>query len=138
MDELEPRWMVVANLVRRRWVSPGGDVRSGTKHFKPGAKLRLVGDYAGMCQDVWAVGHSRGGRLIAVVLRVWVLTNFRARVEYSPSVLRRVQEFEAEHSRVPYADESGATDRIRTYEDWIRHEKERRADAGLPWWVVEA
>ncbi len=86
----EPLWCVVANVVGERPYGPGGaELRSGTKHFRPGAKLYIIDAYAGMCDKVIAIGHHRGSnRYCTMVVSVRHLKNFRVKLAYSPEVIQ--------------------------------------------------
>nr|GFD56498.1 hypothetical protein [Tanacetum cinerariifolium] len=42
-QEPESYWTAVANIVRERPYGPGGaEIRLGTKHFAPGAKVYII------------------------------------------------------------------------------------------------
>lgn len=91
----EPIWCVVANVVAESSRGPGGaEVRSGTDHFSPGAKLHIIGAYLGTCERVVAIGHHRGSnRYCRMVVSVRDLENFRAKLAYSPEVIRLASEY---------------------------------------------
>ena len=86
----ESVWCVVANVVTERRYGPDGtEFRSGTKHFRPGAKLHIIDAYAGTCENVIAIGHHRGSnRYCRMVVSVRQLENFRVKLAYSPEVVR--------------------------------------------------
>jgi hypothetical protein len=90
----EPIWCVVANVVTERPYGPdGAEIRSGTKHFRPGAKLHIIDTYGGMCEYVIAIGHHRGSnRYSRMVVSVRHLENFRVKLAYSPQVIRLANE----------------------------------------------
>jgi hypothetical protein len=91
---IEPIWCVVANVVTERTFGPGGaDVRSGTKHFRPGARLYIIDAYSGTCENVIGIGHHRGSnRYCRMVVPVRFLENFRVKLAYSPEVIRLANE----------------------------------------------
>ncbi|MFI0976507.1 hypothetical protein ACH4SP_05710 [Streptomyces sp. NPDC021093] len=109
-EESPPVWLVVANVVRfRRYGEGGQELRPGTKAFKGGAKVHLVGGYAGMgYEDVTVVGRSRRtGAYLTIDIPVRHLHTFRASSVHSPAVLRRY----AAHGPVgPGPDGLGAGD----------------------------
>lgn len=131
-------WMVVANVVRRHlWGEGGEEERSGTKHFKPGAKVYVIGDYPGMCETVTVIGRSRQGRYITVALPVWYLTRFHAKVVYSPTVIRRVAQARKYPVGGVVMSEDDVSQDIEKYKAWIAEEKERYLSRGKQWVVVE-
>lgn len=85
----EPAWFVVANMRPEPF---GLATSPGTKHFVAGAKLHCVNWMWGMgVETVVAVGRHRGGsQLVEVLLPTARLTNFRAKLVYRPSVLRKL------------------------------------------------
>ncbi|MFD3525576.1 hypothetical protein [Streptomyces sp. NPDC058653] len=95
MDETpEPRWMVVANVVRwRRYGDGGWELRPGTKAFKGGARVFVVLDYPGMGNmEVTAIGQARNtGHWITIATPTRHLHTFRPKLVYSPAVLRRAR-----------------------------------------------
>ncbi|MGW1127820.1 hypothetical protein [Streptomyces sp. NPDC002526] len=91
----EPRWLVAANVVRwRRYGELGQEFRSGTKAFRAGAKVYVVDTYPGMgSEQLTAIGHGRHtGRWITIDTGTRHLHSFRARLVYSPAVLRRCED----------------------------------------------
>jgi hypothetical protein len=89
--ELEPTLALVGNVVAERLYGPFGEIRTGTKHFVPGAKVYVneaLGDDA-----VYVTGQHRGSkRLVSVVTQRKHLHNWRPQVVYKPAVLRRLDE----------------------------------------------
>lgn len=135
MDTL---WAVVGNVVRSRRKGPGGaETRPGTKHFSGGARVVVASDFPGMAETVVVVGRSRVGRYITVAIRVWLLTNLRPGVQYSPAIVERVLRAQAEYLTSPVVDEISAKKAIRKYRSWIEAERARRAQKGAHWWVAE-
>ncbi len=95
-----PFWCLVANVRAQRPSGPGGvEVRRGTKHFASGTKVYcfrpLWGDGY---EKILVVGLSRRSRrYIAVVVSWRALTNWRAKLVYSPAVQRRMLRLVQEH-----------------------------------------
>ncbi|MDK0522823.1 hypothetical protein [Streptomyces sp. ML-6] len=88
----EPAWLVVANVVLwRRYGDLGQELRPGTKAYRGGAKVYVVDTYAGMGhQQLTTVGHGRhNGRWITIDTGTRHLHTFRARLVYTPAVLKR-------------------------------------------------
>ena len=91
---LQPVWCVVAIVVAERPFGPGGaERRSGTKHFRPGAKLYIFDAFTGMCDSVVAIGHHRSSnRFCKLVVDIHHVERFRTQLAYSPTVLRLATE----------------------------------------------
>ena len=90
-----PVWCVTANVVLERRYGPGGaEVRRGTKHFAPGAKVHVFEFFWGMGgEQVSVVGrHRKSKKYIALTMRAAHLANWRAELAYSPAVIRRLLE----------------------------------------------
>jgi hypothetical protein len=53
MENIEERWCIVANIKQEIPFGPGGiESKSGIKKFKAGAKVSIVGSYAGTCTSI--------------------------------------------------------------------------------------
>ncbi|MCA9623017.1 MAG: hypothetical protein KC731_28555 [Myxococcales bacterium] len=87
-------WCITANIIRERPFGPGGsESRAGTKHFRAGAKVFVIGLYAGMVEDVVVIGRHRGSRrYVRMVVRARWLTNLRLGRVYSPTARRLVDD----------------------------------------------
>jgi len=90
---VEPVWCPVANMVRERPYGPGGrEIRRGSKHFAPGAKLycfpALWGD--GYVQIQVIGRHRATHRYVNMIVNEKWLTNWRVRLAYSPHVIREL------------------------------------------------
>ncbi len=93
--EPRPAWCAVASVVRDRPFGPGGaEVRRGTKHFAPGAKVYLVTGYWGMGgENVIVVGRHRGTRrFVKMNIRSDYLQDWRTELAYSPTVIEALAE----------------------------------------------
>jgi hypothetical protein len=91
----ESYWTAVGNIVRERPYGPGGaDIRFGTKHFAPGAKVYIINWYAGLCRRIVVVGlHRKSKRLITLALDVRLVENLRPKVCYDPAVIAKLKEY---------------------------------------------
>jgi len=91
-----PVWCPVANMTEQRSYGPGGqEIRRGSKHFAPGAKLYcyppLWGDGY---KQIQVVGRHRGSHgYVKMIVRSDWLTNWRVRLVYSPHVIRQLWPF---------------------------------------------
>lgn len=94
-------WTAVANVVAERPYGPGGlELRTGTKHFRPDAKVYIIDWFPGMCDAVTVIGHHRkSNQLMKLVVQVNTLEQFRPKLCYSPGAGRLIQEH--------FADEGG-------------------------------
>jgi hypothetical protein len=116
----ESIWCVVANVVTERPYGPGGaETRSGTKHFRPGAKVHIISAYAGTCENVVAIGHHRGSNQYSrLVVPVRHLENFRVKLAYSPEVIRLANEYFATGS-IAWTEQE-ALEMCRAFPEWQR------------------
>jgi hypothetical protein len=96
-EDASTYWAVVANVVAERPHGPGGAVtRSGTKHFRAGAKVHVIDWYPGMCDNVVVVAqHRKSRKFITAVLRAAWIENLRVSVVYSPTVIQKIEERKA-------------------------------------------
>jgi len=77
-------WCVTANVKKEMLFGPNGkDTRFGTKQFKGGAKVYVIGCFPGMCENVIVIGQNKhNGKYIESVIRVDKLENFRPTILY--------------------------------------------------------
>ena len=101
-------WLITANVVVERPYGPGGkETRHGTKHFRGGAKVYIIGGYGGMGETLTVIGHHRSsGRYVKLDMLGRHLENFRMTICYSPKVIEIV------------ADEYWGSDTLPTKEFW--------------------
>jgi len=94
-------WAAVANVKEVCHVGPGGaDERSGTKHFRGGAKVYVIDAFWGMCDAVTVVGQHRESRgWMCLHMPARHLENLRLRLVYSPAVLSLMREHYAATGR---------------------------------------
>lgn len=98
---LESYWTAVGNIVRERPYGPSGaEIRLGTKHFAPGAKVYIIDWYGGMCQRIIVVGmHRKSKQLITLALDVRLVENLRAKVCYDPNAIAKFKQHYSHQSR---------------------------------------
>jgi hypothetical protein len=90
---INPFWCVAASIVEERVYGPSGSWRSsGTKHFRPGAKIYIVSSYWGMgSETVTVVGrHRRSHCYITIDLAIICLTKLRVELVYSLHVIKQI------------------------------------------------
>ena len=85
-------WCVVANVVDERTVGENSEIRRGTKHFPPGAKVYcyppLWGDGY---ENIKVIGHHRGShKLVTMVMPSKWLQNWRVKMVYSPRIVEQM------------------------------------------------
>lgn len=87
-------WCLVGNVVEEHASGASKEVRRGSKHFRPGAKVYcLPPQWSDGYEKVVAVGIARRSRRwIAVVMSADLITNWRAKVVYKPAAIRRLRE----------------------------------------------
>jgi hypothetical protein len=89
----EPAWCIVANVLIDRPYGPGGaEIRHGTKHFAPGAKVHVFDFFWGMGgESVSVIGrHRKTKRYLVLNMRSAHLTNWRTELVYSPRVIAQI------------------------------------------------
>ncbi|MFC9242880.1 hypothetical protein ACFT7S_02190 [Streptomyces sp. NPDC057136] len=91
--DLEPQWLIAANVVRwRRYGKGGQELRPGTKACRGGSKVYVYDSYDGFC-DLGVIGRGRHtGAYITLVISPRHLHTFRAVLVRSPTVLRRLED----------------------------------------------
>lgn len=82
-------WCIVANVKKEVPYGPGGEeIKSGLKKFKAGAKVKIIGSFPGMCEDIVVVGqHRQSGKYIRCVIRAKHVENLRVKPIYSKSII---------------------------------------------------
>jgi len=90
--DIEPIWLITANVLQERKCGEGGtESRRGTKHFRGGAKVYIVGAHWGMCESVIVIGHHRAsGRYVQMTIKRRYIENLRMTLCYSPKVIELV------------------------------------------------
>ena len=108
-----PVWAVAANIVQEHLLGVEKELKRGTKHFRPGAKVYIVQE--GWDENAEVVGHSRGGRRIKIWLRRAYLENFRVELVYSPAVIKRLTNY-----RSGWSNDNG-----REFVSWLGDEESK-------------
>lgn len=92
-DEVQSAWCIAANVVNERPYGEGGlEMRSGTKHFAPGAKVYVISFFWGMAGETLTVvgRHRKSHRFITLSMRSKYLVNWRVELVYSPRVIKEI------------------------------------------------
>ncbi|MET4642036.1 MULTISPECIES: hypothetical protein [Streptomyces] len=87
----ESGWLIAANVVRwRRYGEGGQELRPGTKSYRGGTKVYVIGSRPGDHEVLTTVGRGRHTReYITLDMATRHLHTFRATLVRSPAVLRR-------------------------------------------------
>ncbi|MFJ8751595.1 hypothetical protein ACIREO_20045 [Streptomyces sp. NPDC102441] len=91
----EQAWLIAANVVRwRRYGEGGQELRPGTKSYRGGSKVFVIGTYPGGAHEqLTTIGRGRRtSSYITIDMSTRNLHTFRALPVYSPTVLRLCQE----------------------------------------------
>lgn len=90
----EELWCVQANIIKERPYGPNGaETKIGTKLFRGGAKVFVIGLYYGIGENAVVIGHHRNSvSLICSVVRIEFLENFKLSKIYNPKVARMATE----------------------------------------------
>lgn len=112
----EAVWTVVANMTREVRGSSEDPPRHGTPMFSAGTRLYLGQGYWGMGESTHVIGLHRGSkRLVNCVVRLALLTDVRAKLEYAPGRIAALRRLNA---RI-FADRAAAEAEAHHVQGWI-------------------
>jgi hypothetical protein len=119
-------WSVVANIKNECPYGPGGvEVRFGTRQFRGGTKVYINGCFSVTCDTVVAIGqHRKSRRFITCIVNVRFVENFRVRLAYHPSVIKRIREDEGCWIRTKEEAEKWAAE----FPEWQNPSEKRSAE----------
>lgn len=85
-------WCIVGNIVGDHFYGEQKEIKSGTKHFRPGAKVYCIPEFGGMAHETMRViGKPRGSKgLINVIIQTKRIKNFRLQKVYSDSLFEKI------------------------------------------------
>jgi hypothetical protein len=88
----EFRYLLVGNIIGQHCYGETKQVKNGTKHFRPGAKVYLFPHYGGMGhQNIPVYGLPRkSGRKIEIVIRAVLIKNVRVSKTFDPKMIEKV------------------------------------------------
>ena len=87
-----PVWCIAGNVILEHSFGEAHEIRRGTKHFAPGAKVYCISFRQGA--EALVVGrHRKSKRWIRIYIRTAYLTNLRAELVYNPQVVRALNSF---------------------------------------------
>ena len=92
-NEIDPVWAAVGNIVPEHTFGHGGsEIKLGTKQFRPGARVYIVGAHWGMCEAVTVIGLPRkSGRYIKIDMRANLIENIRLKLIYKPQAVEALR-----------------------------------------------
>jgi hypothetical protein len=87
----------IGNIVAERPYGPGSEeIHTGTKHFRPSAKVYIIDWFPGLCSDVVVIGHHRkSNRPIKAIIKAKYIENLRVKNCYSLAAVRLIKEHQA-------------------------------------------
>ncbi len=93
-NSAEWRWCLVGNIVEKHEFGEAHELKYGTKHFRPGAKVFINLVYGGMGHEhILVIGVPRHMKnYIEVVIRRKFVCNFRVQRVYKPAVLKMMSD----------------------------------------------
>jgi len=85
-------YILVGNIIDKHYQGENKEIRSGTKHFRSGAKVYLFPEYGGMGhEDIPVYGLPRKRwRKIDIVIRAVMIKNVRVKKTYDPKLIERI------------------------------------------------
>lgn len=88
-DNEDGCWCVVGNVKKCIPYGHGGlEISIGTRQFKGGAKVRIVGSFPGSCDGLVAIGQNKHTRkYIRTIIRVTAVENLRVKLMYGRAEL---------------------------------------------------
>lgn len=102
---------LVGNIVEERAYGEEHIVKNGTKNFSGGTKVYVAPPYSGSCGRIIVTGKPRGkkGGLITQFVAQKYITNFRVKIIYSPSVIKKLVELGYYWDNIDYAKDCADT-----------------------------
>lgn len=87
---LEFVWALTGNIVKEHEYGEEKEIRKGSKHFSPGAKVYCIPEFGGKGHDrITAIGIPRKKRRhIKVILPTRLIENWRIKKVYHPRVVK--------------------------------------------------
>ena len=88
---------IVGNIIDKHYWGQHKEIKKGSKHFRPGAKVYCLFMYGGMAHDYLRVmGKPRTSfRMIDVVIKATYIKNFRIQKVYQPKIISFIKKHQA-------------------------------------------
>ena len=89
METVTEYWGITANIKRELPFGEGGkEIRIGTKQFRGGAKVYIIGTYPGTCDSLIVIGQNKhSNKFIRSVIRINIVENMRIKMIYGKSAI---------------------------------------------------
>lgn len=86
------RYILLGNIIDKHYYGEGKEIRSGTKQFRPGAKVYLFPEYGGMGHEAMPVyGLPRKSwRKIKIIIRSEMIKNVRVKKTFDAKIIKMV------------------------------------------------
>jgi hypothetical protein len=87
---------IVGNIIGNHYWGQQKEIKSGTKHFRAGAKVYCIFMYGGMGHEqVRVMGKPRKSfKMIDVVIRTSYIKNFRIQKVYDPEIIKFINQYQ--------------------------------------------
>lgn len=124
------RWCLVGNITDAHEFGESGEIRMGTKHFQPGAKVYLAPpNWGDGYEMVVAIGCPRKRkRYIEIIIRSDHVGNFRLKKVYSPFLLEMMDK----STHYWWGNTDTDRENIETLIDSINRSRETGTSEGAP------
>jgi hypothetical protein len=92
--KIEFRYLLVGNIIDEHFYGENNELKSGTKHFRPGAKVYLIPEYGGMGHEkIPIIGLPRKKRIkIKVTIDSKLIKNVRVKKTYDTKLIEIINE----------------------------------------------
>jgi hypothetical protein len=90
----EFRFILIGNIIGKHYYGENKEIKSGTKHFRAGAKVYLLPEYGGNGHtDIPVYGLPRKSRKkIHVVIRGSMIKNVRVKKTFDPKLIEKIDD----------------------------------------------
>lgn len=90
----EVRYILVGNIIDKHYYGENKEIRSGTKHFRAGAKVYLLPEYGGNGHtDIPVYGLPRKSyKKIQIVIRGSMIKNVRVKKTFDPKLIEKIDD----------------------------------------------
>ena len=88
----EFRYILVGNIIDKHYYGEDKEIKSGTKHFRAGAKVYLLPEYGGMGhEDMPVYGQPRKSwKKIKIIIRSVMIKNVRVKKTFDQKIIDMV------------------------------------------------
>lgn len=90
----EFRYILVGNIIDKHYYGENKEIKSGTKHFRAGAKVYLLPEYGGNgYTDIHVYGLPKKSRKkIHIVIRGSMIKNVRVKKTFDPKLIEKIDD----------------------------------------------